>query len=175
MSLHVLLLLAGVFCAGMAVRARPLTAALWLATLSAIIAIVLYRLGAHEVAVIELSVGAGLITVLLAFAISMAEDETMPTALVPRPFAWLLVLVAGGALLWLLLPALPAARQVATDAPFIIQVWENRLLDLVLQIVALIAGVMGVLSLLGETRTADATDRVDRADDAPTPRMEGGR
>jgi len=167
MSLHVLLLLASVFCAGMAVRARPLTAALWLATLSALIALMLYRLGAHEVAVIELSVGAGLITVLLAFAISMAEDETMPASIVPRPFAWLLVAVAGGALLWLLLPSLPAARQLAADAPFIVQVWENRLFDLVLQMVALIAGVMGVLSLLGETRATGTTAN------EPTPRMEG--
>ena len=163
MSLHVVLLLGGVLCALLSVRARPLTAALWLALLSALIALVFYRLGAHEVAVIELSVGAGLITVLLAFAISMAEDETMPAPLVPRPFAWLLVLVAGGALLWLLLPALPAARQVAADAPFMVQVWENRLLDLALQIVAVIAGVMGVLSLLGETRAADVA----------RPRMEG--
>ena len=156
MSLHVLLLLGAVVCAGMAVRARPLHAALWLAALSALIAIVLYRLGAPEVAVIELSVGAGLITVLFAFAISMAEDEAMPAPLVPRPFAWLLVVVAGGALLWLLLPALPAVRQVAADAPFVAQVWDNRQLDLVVQMVVVITGVMGVLSLLGETRAPES-------------------
>jgi len=156
MSLHVLLLLGAVVCAGMAVRARPLHAALWLAALSALIAIVLYRLGAPEVAVIELSVGAGLITVLFAFAISMAEDEAMPAPLVPRPFAWLLVAVAGGALLWLLLPALPAARQIASDDPFIVQIWDNRALDLALQIVVVLTGVMGVLSLLGETRAPES-------------------
>ena len=156
MSLHVLLLLAAIVCAAMAVRARPLHAALWLAALSALISIVLYRLGAPEVAVIELSVGAGLITVLFAFAISMAEDEAMPAPLVPRPFAWLLVAVAGGALLWLLLPALPAARQIASDAPFIVQIWDNRALDLALQIVIVLTGVMGVLSLLGETRAPES-------------------
>jgi uncharacterized MnhB-related membrane protein len=156
MSLHVLLLLAAIVCAAMAVRARPLHAALWLAALSALIAIVLYRLGAPEVAVIELSVGAGLITVLFAFAISMAEDEAMPAPLVPRPFAWLLVDVAGGVLLWLLLPALPAARQIASDAPFIVQIWDNRALDLALQIVIVLTGVMGVLSLLGETRAPES-------------------
>ena len=156
MSLHVLLLLAAIVCAAMAVRARPLHAALWLAALSALIAIVLYRLGAPEVAVIELSVGAGLITVLFAFAISMAEDEAMPAPLVPRPFAWLLVAVAGGALLWLLLPALPAARQIASDDPFIVQIWDNRALDLALQIVVVLTGVMGVLSLLGETRAPES-------------------
>ena len=156
MSLHVLLFVGAILCAAMAVRARPLHAALWLAALSALIAIVLYRLGAPEVAVIELSVGAGLITVLFAFAISMAEDEAMPAPLVPRPFAWLLVAVAGGALLWLLLPALPAARQIASDDPFIVQIWDNRALDLALQIVVVLTGVMGVLSLLGETRAPES-------------------
>ena len=156
MSLHVLLFVGAILCAAMAVRARPLHAALWLAALSALIAIVLYRLGAPEVAVIELSVGAGLITVLFAFAISMAEDEAMPAPLVPRPFAWLLVDVAGGVLLWLLLPALPAARQIASDAPFIVQIWDNRALDLALQIVVVLTGVMGALSLLGETRAPES-------------------
>ena len=156
MSLHVLLFVGAILCAAMAVRPRPLHAALWLAALSALIAIVLYRLGAPEVAVIELSVGAGLITVLFAFAISMAEDEAMPAPLVPRPFAWLLVVVAGGVLLWLLLPALPAARQAAADAPFIVQIWDNRALDLALQIVIVLTGVSGVLSLLGETRAPES-------------------
>jgi len=156
MSLHVLLLVGALACAYLAVRARPLVGALWLAALSALVAILLYRLGAPEIAVVELSVGAGLITVLLAFAVSMAEDETMPIPLLPRPFAAILVVAACGALLWLLVPDAPAARQVAEDAPFIIQVWETRLLDLALQIVIIIAGVIGVLSLLGETRHSDA-------------------
>ena len=156
MTLHVLLILAAVACAVLAVRSRPLTSALWLAGLSAVVSIILYRLGAPEIAVIELSVGAGLITVLLAFAISMAEDEAMPAQLVPRPFAWLLVLFAGGALLWLLVPSLPAVRTVAVaDAPFMVQIWDNRLLDLAVQIAVVISGVMGVLSLLGETRAPE--------------------
>jgi uncharacterized MnhB-related membrane protein len=155
MSLHVLLLLLAIACAILAVRSKPLTAALWLALLSAVVALIFYRLGARELAVIELSVGAGLLTVLLAFAISMAEDESMPDALLPRPVAWLLVGVAGGALLWLILPQAPLVRQVAAaEVPFIIEVWDNRLLDTIGQLTIVIAGVMGVLSLLGETRRA---------------------
>lgn len=143
-----------IFCAICAVRARPLVASIWLAVLSALAAIILYRYGAIEVAVIELSVGAGLITVLLAFAISMAEDETMPTSIVPRPFAWLLVCSAVGLLAWLILPELPTVRAAASaESPFFVQVWENRLLDLLVQIAVIVSGVIGVLSLLGETRT----------------------
>jgi len=155
MSLQVLLLLLAVACAILAVRSKPLTAALWLALLSAVVAILFYRLGARELAVIELSVGAGLLTVLLAFAISMAEDEAMPQALLPRPVAWLLVGVAVGALLWLILPQAPLVRQVAAvEVPFIVEVWDNRLLDTIVQLVIVVSGVMGVLSLLGETRRA---------------------
>jgi uncharacterized MnhB-related membrane protein len=153
MALYVALFIGIVVSAVLTVRSRPLAAALWLAGLSGLTAIVLYLLGAPELAVIELSVGAGLITVLLAFAISMAEDETMPISLVPRPFACLLVLVAGGLLAWLALPELPGVQAVAAaEAPFFSQVWENRLLDLIVQVAVIISGVMGVLSLLGETR-----------------------
>lgn len=154
MLLYVALFIGVICCAIMAVRSRPLAAALWLAALSALTALLLYLFGAPEVAVIELSVGAGLITVLLAFAISMAEDETMPTSLVPRPVAWVLILSACGLLLWLILPELPAVRVLAQDAQFFVQVWENRLLDLFVQLAIIISGVIGVLSLLGETRAA---------------------
>lgn len=152
MLLHVALFIGVICCAVMAVRSRPLSAALWLAALSALTAILLYLYGAPEVAVIELSVGAGLITVLLAFAISMAEDESMPATFVPRPVAWVLILTACGLLLWLILPELPAVQVMVQDAPFFVQVWENRLLDLLVQITIIISGVIGVLSLLGETR-----------------------
>lgn len=158
MSLYVALFLGVICCAILAVRSRPLTAALWLAALSALTAILLYVFGAPEVAVIELSVGAGLITVLFAFAISMAEDESMPASIVPRPFAWLLVLVACGLLLWIILPQLSGVRAAeVADAPFYVQVWDNRLLDLLVQIAIITSGVIGVLSLLGESRKTSET------------------
>jgi uncharacterized MnhB-related membrane protein len=153
MLLYLALFVGAICCAVYAVRSRPLIAAIWLAGLSVIASILLYLHGAPEIAVIELSVGAGLITVLLAFAISMAEDESMPASLLPRPFARILVLVMIGLLLWLLLPQVPFVRATAqADAPFLLQVWDNRLLDLFVQIAIVISGIIGVLSLLGETR-----------------------
>ena len=63
-------------CALQAVRGtRLLIAALWLAGASALTALMMFRLGAPEVAVIELSVGAGLVTVLFVFAINIAGEE----------------------------------------------------------------------------------------------------
>src|SRR5207244_3024706 len=64
-------LVASVLCGAAAMRASRLMASgLWLAGTSAFLAISLYRLGAPHVAVIELSVGAGLVAVLFVFTIT---------------------------------------------------------------------------------------------------------
>jgi len=65
---QMLLSLMALGCGVQAIRAkRLLAAALWLAGVSAAVATLMYSLGAYEVAVIELSVGAGLVTVLFVF------------------------------------------------------------------------------------------------------------
>src|SRR5512138_3472485 len=85
-----------VLCAVMAMRAaRLLVSALWLAGTSAAVSLLMYLLGAPEVAVIELSVGAGLVTVLFVFAINIAVDEPLPArSRVPRPVAWVVTLAS---------------------------------------------------------------------------------
>ena len=143
-------------CAWQAVRApRLLLAALWLAGASALTALLMYRLGAPEVAVIELSVGAGLVTVLFVFAINIAGEEP-PVALrslVPWPLAALGVLCAVGLAATMVLPALrtPAAPGQAVHFPTVL--WEQRGLDAVLQVVLIMGGVLAVLGLLAERRT----------------------
>ena len=86
----VLIVLGCIICAFFAIRTRRLLiSALWLAGCSALTALLLYLLGAPEIAVIELSVGAGLVTVLFVFAINIAGEETLPIRrLIPRPLAW---------------------------------------------------------------------------------------
>ena len=144
-------------CAWQAVRApRLLLAALWLAGASALTALLMYRLGAPEVAVIELSVGAGLVTVLFVFAINIAGEEP-PVALrslVPRPLAALGVLCAVGLAATMVLPALrtPAVPGQAVHFPTVL--WEQRGLDAVLQVVLIIGGVLAVLGLFAERRTS---------------------
>src|SRR5512135_544793 len=83
-------------CAFMAFRARQLiVSALWLAGCSAILSLFMYLLGAFVVAVIELSVGAGLVTVLFVFAISISGDETIEIkSIIPRPIALVIALVS---------------------------------------------------------------------------------
>src|SRR5512138_2609890 len=93
MIVHILVVAGLLVCVLQAVRAqRLLHSALWLAGTSALVALEMYLLGAPEVAVIELSVGAGLVTVLFVFAINIAGEEAMSALpIVPRPLAWVLV------------------------------------------------------------------------------------
>jgi uncharacterized MnhB-related membrane protein len=150
--LYVLLAFGLVVCAIQALRAaRLLASALWLAAVSALLSIALYTLGAHEVAVIELSVGAGLITVLFVYAITVAGDDATieRRSVLPRPLAWGL---AGGTALvlgWLVLP-LPGLSATAAEATFKQMLWQQRGADALLQIVLLFIGAVGVLGILAD-------------------------
>lgn len=137
-------------CSLRAIRTgRLLMSALWLAGASASVAILMYMLGAPEVAVIELSVGAGLVTVLFVFAINIAGDDPLPRRpSIPKPLSWLLILAAVGVGGWLTLSALHLPLPVPEAARFAQVVWENRTLDVLLQVVLIFGGVLSVLGLL---------------------------
>jgi uncharacterized MnhB-related membrane protein len=106
---YILIVIGLLGCAIQAVRAsRLLISALWLAGASALTALLMYLLGAPEVAVIELSVGAGLVTVLFVFAINIAGEERLDIMpVMPRPLAWLLVVCTGASCLTLQAACLP--------------------------------------------------------------------
>ena len=108
--IYVVVLIAMLFCGIRAIRAeRLMVAALWLAGVSAWMAALLYGIGAQVAAVIELSVGAGLVTVLLVFAISLAGDEPQVTSsVVPTPLAFTLVVAFVLLLILFSLPLNPA-------------------------------------------------------------------
>jgi uncharacterized MnhB-related membrane protein len=153
--LDLLIVAAMLWCAFQAVRGtRLLVAALWLAGASALTALLLFRLGAPEVAVIELSVGAGLVTVLFVFAINIAgEDPPVKlTALVPVPLAVVVALCLVGLGAAMALPNLRAVADVVQTDRFAKVLWEDRSLDVLLQVVLLIGGVLAVLGLLVEGR-----------------------
>src|SRR3972149_372258 len=79
-----------------AIRAqRLIVSALWLAATSAVLSVVLYSMSAYRVAVIELSVGAGLVTVLFVFAINISGEESITArSLLPRPVSLGLVVMS---------------------------------------------------------------------------------
>ncbi|MBN1668385.1 MAG: hypothetical protein JW862_14925 [Anaerolineales bacterium] len=158
--MKLVLLLAALILAGvLALRARRvLNAALWLAAASAFLALALAELGAVQIAVIELSVGAGLVTVLFLFAISIAgEDALQAKARLPYWLTLGLVLASSTLLGWYLwngTPAAGAAGQVTASSAgdFYAVVWEGRALDALVQIVLIFSGVLALLGLLAETR-----------------------
>ncbi|MBN2086509.1 MAG: NADH-quinone oxidoreductase subunit J [Anaerolineales bacterium] len=146
------LVVAGIIlCAVLAITAnRLLASAIWLAGVSALSAILFYMLGAREVAVIELSIGVGLVTVLFVFAISIAGDEAMNAKpLVPRILGMVLVLSLVVLLGWMAVPGFrtadPTTELTSTDI-----LWEVRGMDLIVQVSLIFAGVLSVLGLLSE-------------------------
>lgn len=167
--LNALLMVAIVLFAIQAIRAeRLLHSAIWLAGVSALLAVVFYLLGAFMVAVIELSVGAGLVTVLFVFAIGIAgEDQIKLKLLIPRPLVWGLVIAVLFLLGWLILPfgheaavlqpdqaavvGTPVEVQTAEE-PIQVVIWEQRGLDVLVQVVLIFSGVLGVLGLLAEAK-----------------------
>jgi uncharacterized MnhB-related membrane protein len=151
---YVLILIGLLACSIQAIRAkRLLFSALWLAGASALAALLLYMLGAPYVAVIELSVGAGLVTVLFVFAINVAGEEAISLpAILPKPLSWALVIAAVVLLGWMVLPNLLPLNAGIPNLPFQTVIWSERELDMLLQVVMIFAGVLGVLGLLSEQK-----------------------
>lgn len=151
--IDLLLILVTLVFAVQAFRAtRLLSAALWLAGVSALLAIFFFRLGAPQVAVIELSVGAGLVTVLFVFAISVAGDEPVALrSLLPWPLAAALALGAAALLGWLTLPLVGVEGALA-ERPLSELLWQQRGLDMLGQVVIIFCGVLGMLGLLAEAK-----------------------
>ena len=152
MLLASLVALALVF-AVQAIRARQLiSSALWLAGVSAICATLLFLYGAQLVAIVELSVGAGLVTVLFVFAINIAGDESRhQKAVLPWPvttgFTILFVFLLG----WFLWSMTPHSSAPSLVEPLLQnELWLSRGLDLIVQVVLIFSGVLGLLGLLAE-------------------------
>lgn len=149
--IQLLVAIAAIVGAVQAIRAgRLLGSALWLAGVSALVALSFFLLGAPQVAVIELSVGAGLVTVLFVFSIGIAGDEPIETrSVVPRLVGVVLALSAAALAATFILPE-AATRTRTGELPFADVMWGARWLDVMLQLVLIFSGVLGVLSLLTE-------------------------
>jgi NADH:ubiquinone oxidoreductase subunit 6 (subunit J) len=151
---YILIAVGAIFCAIQAIRAeRLLASALWLAGTSALVAVAIYLLGAPEVAAIELSVGAGLVTVLFVFAINLIGKEAVDErSLIPKPLAWVLISLAVACLIYLLLPGIVTKFPEKIEPGLRGVLWGTRRLDLWLQIAMIFSGVLGVLGLLGDSQ-----------------------
>jgi uncharacterized MnhB-related membrane protein len=147
-----LLIVAQLFCAYFAIIAkRILSATLYLAGTSVIVSAILYQLGAYQVAVIELSVGAGLVTVLLVYAVSVVGDDTLdPVSVIPKPFAFILIGAIVIFLGWMIHPLIQVNGMMSGTSDLSYVLWQQRVLDVYIQIALIFSGVLGVLGLLSE-------------------------
>ena len=146
--------LGAVLCGLAAFRAgRLAVTALSLAGVSACTAMMLYTLGAPHLAVVELSVGISLVTVLLVYGIAMTgESEGRHSSIVPPRFAAALAGLVFVLAATLGLPVAGAMRP-AGGTSLTVTLWSQRGLDVVVQVVMICVGALGVLTVLGAERT----------------------
>ncbi len=130
---------------------RLLISAIWLALTSALVAVLIYLLGAPHIAVIELSVGAGLVTVLFVFAINIAGEDTQRlNPVIPKPVSIGAVILAIGLGLLLVIRSGGQFQALAIPAEQSAILWQSRYIDLLIQVALIFSGVLGVIGLLAE-------------------------
>jgi NADH-quinone oxidoreductase subunit J len=157
MYLDIAILILMLVCALWAAMApNLLKAAIGLAVTSAILAIIIFRLDAPLAAVFELSVCAGLITVVFVSVISLTrpplgtEDNS---AIILKRFAVLPFLVLIAAVLLVIVNYQLDLSSLAAQPPeenIRLVLWGRRQLDLFGQVVVLLTGVFGVVVLFKE-------------------------
>lgn len=137
-----------------------LKAAIALALTSAILTVVMFMLKAPLAAVFELSVCAGLITVIFVSAISMTKPHTKEETAAKskerlKRFIYLpfLLILITAALVWFIQPYVDLSRTVKAGSSilkFQDVLWNNRQLEVLGQIIMIIAGVFGIVVLFKE-------------------------
>jgi len=154
---YVLIAVGILACAILAISAkRLLISAIWLAITSALTALMLFLLGAPQIAVIELSVGAGLVTVLFVFAINIAGEEVIGLrSALPLPVVWASIVLAAGLIIFFIVRSLGFIQFTGETSETVVSVlWQERYLDFLLQVVLILAGVLGVIGLLSHSKDA---------------------
>ena len=157
---YLLLGLGAAFCAYRAMISKHLLpSTLYLACVSALASVTLYLLGAQEVAVIELSVGAGLVTVLLVYVLSVVGDDNLdPTSIIPKPLAFVLVATITILVTWMAFPLI-TSPSTSNEVMLAQVLWKHRALDVWVQVALIFSGVLGVLGLLSEKEQKTRSQR----------------
>ena len=140
-------------------RGSIIRAAIGLALTSAVLAVIMYRLFSPLAAVFELSVCAGLITVIFMSTISLAEPLTYSELIKkskPRikRFWFLPVMLVAVLLLLVPLATNLNAPMIAseTEKNIYTVLWQTRQLDVFGQILVLFAGIFGVVVFFKNTK-----------------------
>jgi NADH:ubiquinone oxidoreductase subunit 6 (subunit J) len=160
-------------CAIQALRSRTgLLAAGWLAGASALTAATLASLGGIQVAVLELSVGAGLVTILLVYAISLAGGEPEGRSVVSGWLAAVLTTVLGALLIFIIAPTVPLnpLPSPVSQPTFANAIWESRQLDTLLQVAIIFTcgmSLIGFLAAVAQTKTQPVSKETESAPVSP--------
>lgn len=131
-----------------------LMSAIWLALTSVILTVLMFQLNAPLAAVFELSVCAGLITVIFVSAISLTkpltkeEDVARVKARLKRYVFLPVILAAVGWGLW----AVPFSFDFKPNIPTLVNnvrdvIWQLRRFDLIGQLAIILTGIFGVVVL----------------------------
>ena len=128
-----------------------LRSAISLALASLVLGIIFFRMGAPYAGVFEISVVAGLVTVLfiLTIALTKSGDEVRESRLanVVFPLVFVAFLAIDALVMKGLIGKVPALASSAEAGTFGEVLWKGRTLDLVGQIAVILAGVFAVLAL----------------------------
>ena len=152
MILQTALLIGLVIFSALAIALKDLLkSAIALAVSSLLLGIIFFRMNAPYAGVFEISVVAGLITVLfiLTIALTKAGDEVSESRLVNWvfPLVFVAFIVIDALVMKGLLGKVPALAAGAESGTFGDVLWKGRTLDLVGQIAVILAGVFAVLAL----------------------------
>lgn len=152
MILQTALLIGLVIFSVLAIALKDLIrSAISLAVASLLLGIIFFRMNAPYAGVFEISVVAGLITVLfiLTIALTKTGDEVRESKLinVAFPLVFVAFLVIDALVMKSLLGKVPALASGAETGSFGDALWRGRTLDLVGQIAVILAGVFAVLAL----------------------------
>lgn len=161
LAIFIVLLLGMIVFAVLAVMIRNLLkAAIALAVTSAVLSAVMFMMNSPLAAVFELSVCAGLITVVFISAISMTRPSTDEEMVVKKkerirrfiylPVAVIIVFIAALLLAWPNIDFSQFIKETASALSVQEVLWNNRQIDVLGQIVMILAGVFGVVVLFKE-------------------------
>lgn len=152
MILQIGLLSGLVLFAILAILAKDLLkSAISLAVASLLLGIIFFRMSAPYAGVFEISVVAGLITVLfiLTIALTKAEGDVLEAKLAKLifPLFFVIFILIDVFVMKSLLQKIPALPETAEKGMFGDVLWKQRTFDLVGQLAVILAGVFSVLAL----------------------------
>jgi NADH-quinone oxidoreductase subunit J len=152
MTLQTLLLIGLIVFSALALLSRDLIkAAISFAVASLFLGIVFFRMGAPYAGVFEISVVAGLITVLFILAVALTEKKAevreSPKARLIFPLFFIVFIIIDVLVMRGLIRKIPTLPAEAETGLFGQVLWGQRTFDLVGQVAVILAGVFAVLAL----------------------------